>query len=238
MTRALTLLIAAGLSFGAASESMAQSRTVSTADMPKPGVSYIQGPTPVRRDTVSTGSLPVPPHLYVGNSGASRDSGYGDPRNDRIPGNDDGYATTGYYGGNYDPGYQGSYRNGRDGRDHGRNHGYPGHGDHGNGDNGHGNGDGYGGRPDHDRPATSNSLAISTGPIKAGGPSTPGQAFNLSPPRRPDTAGNHGSGNGNGNNRPPVQHPGTIAPPNSALPIRPSQPATSVPVRQAGWRVN
>ena len=224
MQRALMLSILAGLMLAGAGELMAQSRTVSTADMPKPGVSYIQGPTPVRRDTVSTGSLPLPPHLYVGGNGTSGNDGYRDSRNDAYPGNDDGgngnYSDGGYYGGGYDPGYQGSYRNGRGGRDD--NHGYPGHGDHGNGGNG-GNGHGDGGHSDHGRPPnTSNSLAVSTGPIKAGTPvRTSGAAFNLAPPQRPV------------NNRPPVTRPG-----NSAPPIRPAQPASNMPIRQAGWRVN
>src|ERR1700753_2813559 len=66
MHRILSLSVVAGLALGAAGIASAQSRTVSTADMPKPGVSYISGPsTPERRETVSTGSLPQPARLYV-----------------------------------------------------------------------------------------------------------------------------------------------------------------------------
>src|SRR3954468_19501316 len=88
MHRILSLSVIAGLALGAAGVASAQSRTVSTADMPKPGVSYISGPsTPVRRETVSTGTLPQPAQLYVNGQPAG---GYQDQ------GNGNGYGNGSY----------------------------------------------------------------------------------------------------------------------------------------------
>src|SRR3569833_4042278 len=136
MHRALSLSIAVGLAL-AAGGVVAQSLTVSTADMPKPGVSYISGPSaPVRKETVSTGTLPQPAHLYVGGQVSVGGGGYED-RTD-YGGNgtvvDNGY---GYGYGGYPPGYGWNDRDGRGGRDH--DHGRPGRDhDHDGPDHGHG----------------------------------------------------------------------------------------------------
>ncbi|MDY1548551.1 hypothetical protein [Luteibacter sahnii] len=111
----LTLSIVVGL--GVAGQATAQSRTVSTADMPQPGVSYIAGPTvPVRRETVGTGSLPQPPHFYPGAPALP-------PPDDNDVPPDGGYANGGYNGGyvygGYPPGY-GYGDRGRDGDERGR----------------------------------------------------------------------------------------------------------------------
>ena len=248
MRRVLVLSIISGLALGAAGGAMAQSRTVSTADMPKPGVSYIAGPTPVRRETVTTGNLPEATRLYVG-GGSAGNNGYRDPAYDQDANDSDssdgGYADGGYYGGFYDPGYQGGYRNGRGGRhDH---DGYPGHG---------GNNNGHGGNNNHDHgrpPATSNSLAISTGPIKNTGQTNgSGAAFHLAPPPRNGNgngngSGNHpGNGNGHGNNTGTGTGYGTgygtgngTANGNGSNVPHLSHPITNtLPVRQGGWRVN
>lgn len=227
MQRALMLSIVAGLALAGAGGLMAQSRTVSTADMPKPGVSYIQGPTPVRRETVRTGYLPVPPHLYVG--GASRDRRYDDRQNDAYPGNDPypasddgysdgGYTSDGYYGGNYDLGYPGGHRNGHGGHGYGGNdHGGNGHGN-GNDHGDHGNGNGY----------PNNSLTL-----------IPGPAPTLPPLQRPGSASNRGTNPGNGiGNNPTTDRPPPSRPTISAPPARPSQSLPSAPTRPPSGRVN
>ncbi len=101
MRRAFSLSVAIGLALGAGVVG-AQSRTVSTADMPKPGVSYISGPSvPVRKDTVSTGSLPQPPRFYVGGQVSVGGDGY----RDQSDYGDGSVAESGYYyGGGYPPG--------------------------------------------------------------------------------------------------------------------------------------
>lgn len=226
MHRALWLSAVSTLALCAAGAASAQSRTVSTADMPKPGVSYISGPSvPVRRETVSTGSLPQPPHLYVGGQASVVDDGY-DRDDDRGAAYDNGYG--GYYGGAYGNSYGNGYENGYD-RD--RNHGRPPHGGH-----------------DHDPrpPGTSNILAA-----PPGGPrNASGTGVTLAPERprpddrrRPDDRGNgwndHPSWNGGRDNTPPVQ-PGTGTT-NSRAP-QPgtgmgsgNQPGTGIPMRGGGW---
>jgi hypothetical protein len=231
MHRALTLSAFSALALCAAGAAFAQSRTVSTADVPKPGVSYISGPAvPVRRETVSTGSLPQPPHLYVGDRTTVVDDGYD---RDRDASYNDGYG--GYYGGSYG----GSYGNGyghddRDDRDRDRNHGRPDHGSHGNG-----------GRP----PNTANTVML---PARGSGSSNAtGAGVTLAPDRSRQNdrrdRGNRGNGWNRGNpswNRghddlPPVQ-PGTGTT-NSRAP-QPgtgmgsgNQPGTGIPMRGGGW---
>jgi len=127
MHRALSLSAFSALALCAAGVVCAQSRTVSTADMPKPGVSYISGPAvPVRRETVSTATLPQPPHLYAGDRATMVDDGYD---RDRDAPYNDGYG--GYYSGSYGGGYGNGYDHAdRHDRDRDRNRGRP---DHGNG---------------------------------------------------------------------------------------------------------
>src|ERR1700749_2970299 len=121
MRRVVSVSIAAGRALGAGAVA-AQSRTVSTADMPKPGVSYIAGPSvPVRRETVSTGTLPQPARLYVG----GQVSAGGGDQNQTSHGDGGSVAEDGYYyGGGYPPGY-GYDRGGYGG--HGNDHGNSGH---------------------------------------------------------------------------------------------------------------
>ncbi|QWT18990.1 hypothetical protein KPL74_14700 [Bacillus sp. NP157] len=194
--RLLAVSITALLVFGA-SQASAQSRTVSTANMPKPGVSYISGPSvPERRETVSTGTLPTPARLYVrgqlvtGSYQSTTEVGgstYGDG----------GYVDGGYSSNN---GYYGGYYGGYPGN------GYPGNGYPGNGYPGHG---GYpgGGRPgnghdhDHGRPGDNrqdNTVTVGVKPRPSDG--KPG--YNVAPVRddnHRDGRGNNNGWNGNGN---------------------------------------
>jgi hypothetical protein len=227
MHRALSLSAFSALALCAAGAASAQSRTVSTADMPKPGVSYISGPAvPVRRETVSTGSLPQPPHLYAGDRATVVDDGY-----DRDAPYNDGYG--GYYSGNYGGGYGNGYdHDDRYDRDRDRNHGRPDHGNHGNGD-----------RP----PNTSNTVIL---PARGTRSSTTAPAFTTAPDRsrQDDRRGRDDRGNGWNNGNPgwssghddvrPVQ-PGTGTT-NSRAP-QPgtgmgsgNQPGTGIPMR-GGW---
>jgi len=116
MRRVLSLSIVVGL--GVAGHAAAQTRSVSTADMPKPGVSYISGPSvPVRRETVSTATLPQPSHFYVDDRAAPPPQ----PVANDVP------VDSGYYGGYYG-GYPPGYGWGNRGHDHGRpdhDHGRP-----------------------------------------------------------------------------------------------------------------
>jgi hypothetical protein len=188
MHRVLSLSIAAGLAL-AAGAAAAQSRTVSTANMPKPGVSYISGPSvPVRKETVSTGTLPQPPRLYVGGQAAAGGGGFQDHGEDSRPYADQGY---GYgYGGGYPPGYG---WNDRDRRAHDR--GHPGR------DHDH---DGHDGWHDRDR-GWNGSTSIAVG---RGGNAPPGRApVRLAPERQPDRHDRGGWNRGYDGN-PPVQ-PGT-----------------------------
>lgn len=240
MGRAFSLSVLAGLALCAAGSVSAQSRTVSTANMPKPGVSYISGPsTPVRKETVSTGTLPQPAQLHVGGQVSVGGGGYT---------NQDGYGSDSsvYYGGGYGGGYPGGYDgDGHGGRDH--DHGRPGHDGPGNGHGDH----------DHDhgqRPAdNSGSLAAHGG----GNASATGGGVRLAPDRndrddngwnrrgndRGDGWNNRGDGWNNNNGRdnlPPVQ-PGTGTT-NSRAPLpgtgvsnsRGPQPGTGVPMNGGG----
>ncbi len=168
MRRLLSLSIATGLALGAGIAS-AQSRTVSTADMPKPGVSYISGPSvPVRRETVSTGTLPQPARLYVGGQVSVGGGGY---QNQTNYGDGGSVAENGYYyGGGYPPG-SGYGRDERGGRDN--DHGHSGH-DHDH--DGH-DGGGHDGDHDHNHGQNSGSLSLAA-PLLAveimGRPAAPG----------------------------------------------------------------
>jgi hypothetical protein len=213
--RFASLSLAVVLSLGAGS-ALAQSRTVSTANMPKPGVSYISGPSaPERRETVSTGTLPTPARLYVGgqvNTGSYESS------TSQIGG---AYVDGGYYtGGGYYPGagdgYPGGGRPGdwHDGGNHDHDHG--GHGDHGNG---------------HDRPNPGNTVVV-------GGPSNPNsdRRFNVAPVRDNNDRHDHdrddrgwNNGYNNGFNNPNGPRPGFNEPP-----PRPYYPSTGQPVSSPG----
>jgi hypothetical protein len=185
--RLSTLSIAVVLTLGAGS-ALAQSRTVSTANMPKPGVSYIAGPgAPERRETVSTGTLPTPARLYVG--GQATTGGY-DSSSSQVGG---AYVDGGYYGGGgYDGGYPGA----------GGNYpgGYPGGGRPGGGhDGGHGHDHDHDGNG-HGRPNPGNTVVV-------GGTSNPNRdntRFNVAPVRdnngRDQGRGGGNNGYGNGNN--------------------------------------
>ncbi|QDE38248.1 hypothetical protein FIV34_03030 [Luteibacter pinisoli] len=194
--RFATLSIAILLVLGAGS-ALAQSRTVSTANMPKPGVSYISGPgAPERRETVSTGTLPTPARLYVGGqvvtgSYSSSQSGgsYGDG----------GYADNSYYGGGYyTGGYPGGGRPGN-GHDHGHNGGHDGDHDH--------------GRPD--RPNPGNTVTVGGSSNNTNRDNT---RFGVAPVKTNDGRHDHGGyGNGYGNGygpRPSINEP----PPRPYLP--------------------
>lgn len=218
MHRVLSLSIVAGLVLGVCGPAAAQSRTVSTADMPKPGVSYISGPSavPERRETVST--LPAVPHFYAGTP-APQPQSAPDLRNDGY--NDGGYA----YGGAYPPGYGWNDDRDRRGRDGGRNrhdHGYPGDG--------------------HDRPPPrGNSTSLAAGSSGGAGGAS-GVGVKLAPQPPPDT-GHHGRWNGNdggGWNQPPPQLGTGVTnqrgpQPGTGVGTGP-QPGTGIPLRQAGWR--
>lgn len=209
MRRVLSLSIAAGLALTAGAV-VAQSRTVSTADMPKPGVSYISGPTvPVRKETVSTGTLPQPARLYVGGQVAVGGGNYQGYADDGGSVAEQGY----YYGGGYPPGYGWNDRDGH-GRDH--DHGRPGH------DHDHDGHDGH----DHDRGWNgSTSVAVGSG----GNPSASGGApIRLAPERQTDRR-DRGWNRGSYGNQ-PVQ-PGTGMGSGN-------QPGTGIPMRGAdsGWR--
>ncbi|HVI53460.1 MAG TPA: hypothetical protein VM621_00225 [Luteibacter sp.] len=219
MHRILSLSVFAGLALGAVGVASAQSRTVSTADMPKPGVSYISGPSaPVRRETVSTGTLPQPARLYVdgqANSGGYPDQGgYGNGGYDNQAANDGG---GGYYSGGY-----GSYPN-NDSYGYGHDHdhgGYPGHG-HGGGHDGNG----------YQQPGNSVSVGMKANPPN-GRP-----AVQVAPPRQARDGGHRGN-NGwnpypqpipvtNGVNANRASEPGTgISTGN--------QPGTGIPLRGGG----
>lgn len=227
MHRALSLTMAAGLAVVAGSVA-AQSRTVSTDAMPKPGVSYISGPSgPVRKETVSTGSLPQPARLYVGGQVAV---GGGSSQGHVDYGDNGSVAESGYdYGGGYPPGYGWNDRDGRGGRDRG-DHGRPGH-DH------DGPGGGHGGHDHDDGRGGSLSLAAGSG----GHTSAGGAPIRLAPERQPDR-----SDRGRGWNRgyyanPPVQ-PGTgftnsRAPQPGTGMSSGNQPGTGIPMRGGdGWR--
>jgi len=236
MRRSVSLSVAVALVLGSGAV-LAQSRSVSTADMPKPGVSYISGPSaPVRKETVSTGSLPQPARLYVGGQVSVGGGGYQTQDGYGNSVSESGY----YYGGGYPPGY--GYDNGGYGHDgygdHGGGHGYPGHGGHDDGP-GHGHGGGH----DHD-----------------GRPGRGGSSLTLAAP--PGNGGNHGNVSGGGvrlapdrpslpirgyrddrgwNNAPPIQ-PGTGVT-NGRFPQpgtgmgNGNQPGTGVPMH-GGWRGN
>ncbi|MGE7138753.1 hypothetical protein ACQKIE_14105 [Luteibacter sp. NPDC031894] len=227
MRRMLSLSIAIGLVLTAGAVA-AQSRTVSTADMPKPGVSYISGPAvAVRKETVSTGTLPQPARLYVGGQVAVGGSDY------QGHGDDGSYAGSGYYGGGYPPGYGWNDRDGRGGRDH--DHGRPGH------DHDHdGPGDGHGGWHDRDdRRDGSLSLAAGSG----GNPSAGGAAgVRLAPERQPDRNDRRRDWNRGYYQNPPMQ-PGTgftnnRAPQPGTGMGSGNQPGTGIPMRgnDGGWR--
>ncbi|WP_413624396.1 hypothetical protein [Luteibacter sp. Lutesp34] len=225
MHRMLSLSVAVGLAL-AAFGALAQSRTVSTDNMPKPGVSYIKGPSPsapVRKETVSTGSLPQPARLYVGGQVATGGGAY-EERGDYGGG---GVVVDNGYGG-YPPGYGWNDR----GRDHGR----PGYGhDHDHDSSGHGHG---GHSHDDDR---NGSLSLAAG--SGGNTSASGAGVKLAPERPPgwnehdrDRDWNRGYyGN------PPVQ-PGTgytnsRAPQPGTGMGSGNQPGTGIPMRGGdGWR--
>lgn len=232
MRRALSLSIFAGLALCATGATLAQSRTVSTANMPKPGVSYIAGPsTPVRKETVSTGTLPQPARLYAGGQGgtgaSSRQDGY-DSGN--YPPDNGSYNNGGYYGGGYGGGYgngygygygrDDGYGYGRGVRDHDHDHGQPGN----------------GGRDrDHDRRPPGNSTTVAQSPGSAHTGAT-GPAMNLAPdrngPRGPRDSGNNRGENGWNDgfgSRTPTQ-------PRSGVTNRVTQPGIGTPVRGGnGW---
>lgn len=227
MRRALSLSILAGLALCAAGATLAQSRTVSTANMPKPGVSYISGPsTPVRKETVSTGTLPQPPRLYAGGQvGGGASSSYRQDDYDSgnyVSGNSN-YNSNGYYGGGYarDDGY-GRGGGNRGGRDHDRD------GDH-SGNGGH----------DHDRdprpPGNATTVAQSPGSGHAG---ASGPAANLAPDRNTDrhprdafnNNGENGWNDGFGSRTTTQPRPG------SGGANRATQPGTGTPIRGGnGW---
>lgn len=226
MRRALSISILAGLALCAAGATLAQSRMVSTANMPKPGVSYISGPsTPVRKETVSTGTLPQPARLYAGGQVDTGTSSRQDGYNGGNYASDNGsYNNGGYYGGGYGGGYDNGYgRNdgyGRGGRDHDHDHGQPG-----NGNGGH----------DHDQrpPGNSTTMTLSTGATR---PDTTGPAIGLAPdrngPRKPRDTGNNNGENG--------WNDGfgsrTTTQPRTGVSNRMSQPGTVTPIRGGnGW---
>lgn len=222
MHRVLLLSVAVGLAL-AAGGVLAQSRVVSTADMPKPGVSYIKGPSPsapIRKETVSTGSLPQPARLYVGGQVATGGSSV--------------VVDNGYGYGGYPPGYDWNDRDGHGGRDH--DHGRPGH-DHDHDGPGHGHG---GHDRDDDR---GNSLSLAAG--SGGNASASGAGVKLAPERPPgwnDRDRNRDRGWNRGYyGNPPVQ-PGTgytnsRAPQPGTGMGTGNQPGTGIPMRGGdGWR--
>lgn len=230
MHRVLSLSVAVGLALAAFGAS-AQSRTVSTDNVPKPGVSYIKGPSPsapVRKETVSTGSLPQPARLYVGGQVSAGGGSY-EERGDYGDGSvvvDNGYG----YGG-YPPGYG---WNDRGGRDH--YHGRPGH-DHDHDGPGHG----HGGHDHDDDRGSSLSLAAGSG----GHTSASGAGVKLAP-QRPPGSNDRDPNRDRGWNRgyygnPPVQ-PGTgytnsRAPQPGTGMGSGNQPGTGIPMRGGdGWR--
>ncbi|NID16000.1 hypothetical protein [Luteibacter yeojuensis] len=222
MGRVLSLSIAAGLALTAGAV-MAQSRTVSTADMPKPGVSYISGPTaPVRKETVTTGTLPQPARLYVGGQ-VSVGGGYQGRADDGYGGS---VAEGGYY---YGDGW--NDRDRRDGRD--RDHGRPGH------DHDHDGHDGHGGGHDHDG-GRGESLSLAAG--SAGNTSASGAGVKLAPQRQPDRRDRHRGWDRGYDGTPPVP-PGTgftnsRAPQPGTGMGSGNQPGTGIPTRSGdgGWR--
>lgn len=230
MGRVLSLSMAVALAAVPVGAS-AQSRSVSTADMPRPGVSYIAGPSvPVRKQTVTTGSLPQPTRLYVGGQISVGGGGY----QERSAYGDGSVAESGYYGGGYPPGY--GYDRG-DGYGHG--HGYPGH-DHDHDGPGHGDHDGHGGGHDHDHGrGGSLTLAAPPGGVPRAGTSGPGVDV---APQRPTSRPDRGNGWRDGYfDRAPVQ-PGTgmtngRAPQPGTGMGSGNQPGTGIPMRGGnGWR--
>ena len=224
MHRILSLSVVAGLALGAAGVASAQSRTVSTADMPKPGVSYISGPSaPVRRETVSTGTLPQPAQLYVNGqpNGSYQGQGGGNDGN----GNGGYDNQTAYYGGGgYYPGGYGNngYGNNGYGHDHG---GYPGNG---NGHDGHGGHDGNG----YQSPGNSTTVRLPN-------PNPPNGKPNVqqAPPRQ-DRDSNHHGNNGWNSYPQPIPVNGGI---NSNRASQPgtgistgNQPGTGIPLHNGG----
>ncbi|UPG90825.1 hypothetical protein L2Y96_03355 [Luteibacter aegosomaticola] len=217
--RFATLSLAVVLSLSAVS-ALAQSRTVSTANMPKPGVSYISGPgAPERQETVSTGTLPTPARLYVGgqvNTGSYESSS--------SQGGD--YVDGGYYVGAppYGGGYPGGNYPGNGYPDRG--HDRPGGGWH-DGDHDHD----HGGQGHDNRPNPGNTVVV-------GGKSNPNRdytRFNVAPVQ--DNNGrhdhDHGGGNGgwnNGFNNPNGPRPSINEPPPRAY--NPGAGQSSVPLYQ------
>ncbi|HEY4291411.1 hypothetical protein [Luteibacter sp.] len=220
MRRVLSLSIATGLAL-AAGAVVAQSRTVSTADMPKPGVSYISGPSvPVRKETVSTGTLPQPTRLYVGGQVSVGGGDYQGHDDDGDGGfvADNGY----YYGGGYPPGYGWN--------DRGHNHGRPEHGhDH------DGPGDGHHGGHDHDG-GRDGSLSVAPA---SGGHTSFGNAGVKLAPEHPQDRRDRGQGWSRGyDGNQPVQ-PGTgftnsRAPQPGTGMGTGNQPGTGIPMRGGG----
>ncbi|MGN6480584.1 hypothetical protein [Luteibacter sp.] len=220
----LSLAVVLTLSAGSA---LAQSRTVSTANMPKPGVSYISGPgAPERRETVSTGTLPTPARLYVGGhvSTGSYESSSSQVGGGYVEG---GYVDGGYYVGA--PPYGGNYPgNGYPGN------GYPGHGRPGGGgwhegDHGHGGNGDHGGRPN-----PGNTVVV-------GGQSNPNRdnRFNVAPVRDNndnrhdhdrDRGGWSNTGYNTGFNNPNGPRPSINEPP--PRPYNPGAGQSSVPLYQ------
>jgi hypothetical protein len=227
MRRLLPLSVIAGLALGAAGASSAQSRTVSTADMPKPGVSYISGPsTPERRETVSTGTLPQPARLYVNGqpNGGYPNQGGGSNGNgnygDQTANDGGGYYSGGY--GNY-PGNNDAYGHSHD-HDHG---GYPGNGNYPG--NGHGGHDGNGYQP----PGNAVTVGVKPNPNPPSG--KPG--VQLAAPRQ-DHDANHNGGNGWNTYPQPIPNTGGLNTPRASQPGTGmgtgNQPGTGIPLRGGG----
>lgn len=232
MRRSSSLSIAVALVL-VAGGATAQSRSVSTADMPRPGVSYISGPSaPVRKETVSTGTLPQPARLYVGGQVSTGGGGY---QERSSYGNGSVVDSGFYYGDGYPPGY------GYDRGGHGDGHGRPGHGhDHDR------PGGGHGGDHDHGPGRNNGSLTLAAPPGGGGHGMATGGGVRLSPDRSNDRPG-HGDRGWNqgvyGYPRPAQPGAGMT---NSRAP-QPgtgmsggNQPGTGTPMRggPGGWRGN
>jgi hypothetical protein len=219
MTRFGSVLILAA-SLVSAGAACAQSRTVSTADMPKPGVSYISGPgAPVRRETVSTGSLPTVPRLIGGSSSDVSVSA------DAYVDGGASYGGGSYVGGGYGydrDGYgnrDNRYDRDRYGRHDDRHDHWNGHGDH-----------------DHAPPGPPPARALQVAMpnngarVTSGGPAA---GVRLAPPPPPPRDGGYGHGQ-------PPREPGTGPAPGAWQPGTGvprggyGQPGSGYPVRGAG----
>jgi hypothetical protein len=227
MHRILSLSVVAGLALGAAGIASAQSRTVSTADMPKPGVSYISGPSaPVRRETVSTGTLPQPARLYVNGQPNGNYQGQGGGNDGNGNGGYDN-QTAYYGGGGY---YPGGYGNNGYGNGYGHDHdhgGYPGN-NNGN-NNGHGGHDGNGYQP----PGNSTTVRLPNANPPNGKP-----AVQQAPPRQDRDSGHRGN---NGWNQYPQPVPVTGGINSNRAASQPgtgvstgNQPGTGIPLHGGG----